>query len=177
MRTSKRRAGHFILILFLSGGHAGAVGQVSRQAAEQSRQGRASATVLSEHEIDVLDSMTPQQQAELLLERSINHYRGANTQISGRVDGWLGKITLTPRLTNLFMTAINSDDLVVRAAGLEVDIAARNLEKNSTTVDRLEPEARAGAQGPRANALWDLGLLGNRGVMMRWYFPSHLSMQ
>jgi HEAT repeat protein len=52
----------------------------------------------------------------------------------------------------------------VRAAALEVDIAARNLEKNSATVDRLEPVAREGAQGPRANALWDLGLLGNRGV-------------
>jgi len=45
-----------------------------------------------------------------------------------------------------------------------VDIAARDLEKNSATVDRLEPVAREGAQGPRANALWDLGLLGNRGV-------------
>jgi hypothetical protein len=127
-------------------------------------QGKVSASVLSEHEMDVLDSMTPQQQAELLLERSINRYRGANTQIEARVDGWRGKITLNDRLNNLFLTGINSDDLTVRAAALEVDIAARNLEKNSATVDRLEPEAREGAQGPRANALWDLGLLGNRGV-------------
>ena len=62
------------------------------------------------------------------------------------------------------MTAINSDDLVVRAAGIEVDIAARDLEKNAATVDRLEPLAHEGEQGPRANALWDLGLIGNRGV-------------
>ncbi len=47
---------------------------------------------------------------------------------------------------------------------IEVDIAARNLEKSSAEVDRLESDARAGEQGPRANALWDLGLLGNRGV-------------
>ena len=46
----------------------------------------ASANVLSEHEIEVLDAMTPQQQAELLLERSINHYRGANEQIAARLD-------------------------------------------------------------------------------------------
>ena len=26
-------------------------------------------------------------------------------------------------------------------------------------VDRLEPSARTGEQGPRANALWDIGLL------------------
>jgi hypothetical protein len=130
--------------------------------AEQS--GRASASVLSDHEIDALDAMTPQNQAELLLERSINHYRGANTQISARVDGWRGKIELSPRLSGLFITALNSDDLTVRAAGLEVDLAARDLEKTSTTVDRLEPDARDGSQGLRANALWNLGLLGNRGV-------------
>jgi HEAT repeat protein len=124
----------------------------------------ASANVLSEHEIEVLDQMAPQYQAELLLERSINHYKGANDQIAERVRGWRGNIKLDDRLNNLFMTALNSDDLRVRAAAVEVDIAARNLEKNSTTVDRLEPDARYGEQGPRANALWDIGLLGNRGV-------------
>src|SRR5439155_715653 len=40
----------------------------------------------------------------------------------------------------------------------------RNLEKTPATVDALEPVARTGAQGPRANALWDIGLLGNRGI-------------
>jgi HEAT repeat protein len=124
----------------------------------------ASANILSEHEIEVLDKMAPQSQAELLLERSINHYNGANDQIAGRVEGWRGKIKLDDRLNNLFMTALNSDDLRVRAAAVEVDIAARNLEKSPATVDRLEPDARYAEQGPRANALWDIGLLGNRGV-------------
>jgi HEAT repeats len=124
----------------------------------------ASANVLSEHEIEVLDRMSPQSQAGLLLERSINHYRGANDQIAARVNNWRGKIRLDNRLNNLFMTALNSDDLRVRAAAIEVDLAARDLEKSAATVDRLEPDARSGEQGPRANALWDLGLLGNRGV-------------
>lgn len=124
----------------------------------------ASANVLSEHEIEGLDAMTPQDQASLLLERSINHYAGANDQIAVRVRGWRGKITLDTRLNGLFITALNSDDLRVRAAAIEVDIAARNLEKSSATVDRLEVVARTGDQGPRANALWDLGLLGSRGI-------------
>jgi hypothetical protein len=124
----------------------------------------ASANVLSEHEIELLDSMAPQDQATLLLERSINHYRGANDQIAARVYRWRGRITLDARLNNLFVTGLNSDDLRVRAAAIEVDIAARNLEKSDATVDRLETVARTGEQGPRANALWDLGLLGNRGV-------------
>jgi hypothetical protein len=124
----------------------------------------ASANVLSDHEIASLDAMAPQSQAELLLERSINHYEGANLQIARRVNGWRGRITLDTRLNNLFTTAINSDDLTVRVAGIEVDIAARNLVKDAATVDRLEPIARLGEQGPRVNALWDLALIGNRGI-------------
>jgi HEAT repeat protein len=124
----------------------------------------ASANVLSEHEIEALDGMAPQRQAELLLERSINHYRGANAEIAARVARWRGRITLNDRLNGLFVTAINSDDLAVRIAGVEVDIAARNLIKNSSTVDRLEETARSGDQGRRVNAMWDLALIGNRGV-------------
>ncbi len=123
-----------------------------------------SAGVLSEHEIENLDRMSPQNQAQLLLGRSINHFRGANDQIAARVDRWRGKIELNQSLNSLFMTAMNSDDLRVRAAAIEIDIAARDLEKSASTLDALENDARFGEQGPRANALWDIGLLGNRGV-------------
>jgi HEAT repeat protein len=125
---------------------------------------RTSAALLSEHEIEVLDTMAPQSQAELLLERAINRFRGAKEQIAARADGWRGHIKSTPRLENLFRIAINSDDMQVRAAGIDVNVAARNLIRSPATLDRLEPLARTGAQGPRANALWDVGLLGNRGV-------------
>ena len=124
----------------------------------------ASANVLSEHEMEALDGMSPQRQAELLLERSINHYRGANEEIAARVSGWRGTITLDERLNRLFVTAINSGDLAVRIAGVEIDIAARNLIKHPSTIDRLESTARTGAQGVRVNALWDLALIGNRGI-------------
>jgi hypothetical protein len=124
----------------------------------------ASANVLSEHEIEALDGIPAQAQAELLLERSINHYRGANEQIAARVASWRGQLKLDDRLNNLFVTAINSDDLTVRVAGIEIDIAARDLEKSAATVDRLEQLARLGEQGPRVNAMWDLALVGNRGV-------------
>ncbi|MFI5089325.1 MAG: HEAT repeat domain-containing protein [Terriglobales bacterium] len=138
--------------------------EISQLLSLQGKPEPASAAVLSEHEIEVLDKMSPQTQAELLLERSINHYRGANDQIAVRVGGWRGQVFLNDRLHNLFTTALNSDDLRVRAAAIEVDIAARNLEKSPATIDRLEPDARNGEQGPRANALWNIGLLGNRGI-------------
>ncbi|PYV76356.1 MAG: hypothetical protein DMG96_14325, partial [Acidobacteria bacterium] len=74
------------------------------------------------------------------------------------------KIQLDQQLNSLFMTALNSDDLRVRAAAIEIDIASRNLEKSAATIDSLENDARVGEQGPRANALWDIALLGNRGI-------------
>ena len=125
---------------------------------------RASASVLSEHHLEALQSMTPQQQAELLLERAINRYRGANEEIAARAPGWVGHLKSTERLESLFRMAINSDDMRVRVAAIEMNVAARGLSRTPETIDRLEPEARSGEQGPRANALWNIGLLGNRGV-------------
>jgi hypothetical protein len=152
------------LLLANTGTARAAWDQVARFLSLAGKPEPASANVLSEHETEALDAMGAQRQAELLLERAINHYAGAAEQIASRVGRWRGHIALDPQLRNLFMTAINSDDLRVRAAGVEVDLAARNVEKNAATVDRLEPLARTAEQGPRANALWDLGLVGGRGV-------------
>ena len=125
---------------------------------------RASAGVLSEHHTEVLDSMSPQAQAEFLIERAINRYRDANEQIAARAESWRGRIKLNDRLNGLFMTALNSDDLKVRAAAIELDLAALNVRKTFASLESLEPDARHGEQGPRAHALWMIGLLGNRGV-------------
>ena len=125
---------------------------------------RASAGVLSEHHLDALASMEPQQQAEFLLERAINRYEGATGELMTRAPGWLGKVKSTARLESLFRLAINSDDMRVRIAAIEVNVSSRGLARSEDSIDRLEPIAREGAQGPRANALWDIGLLGNRGI-------------
>ena len=141
-----------------------ALGVGTNLARDQGRPQPTSASVLSEHHLETIDSMAMQAQAEFLLERAINHYRGANEQIAARADAWRGHITLDKKLNGLFVTALNSDDLQVRVSAIEVNLAALDLKKASATFDALEPDARAGEQGPRANALWRLGLLGNRGV-------------
>ncbi len=123
-----------------------------------------SASVLSEHHLEALDSMSAQAQAEFLLERAINRYQGAVEQIHARAESWRGKLKLDQRLNNLFMVALNSDDLTVRGAAIDLNLAALDVEKSASMVDRLEPDARHGAQGPRANALWRIGLMGNRGI-------------
>ena len=126
----------------------------------------ASPAVLSEHEIERLDHQRPQKQAELLLERAINHYDGANDQIAARVDHWRGRgrLKLSSQLNALITAALNSNDLRVRAAAIEVDLAAMNLTKNPSNVDLFVHEAESNVQSERNWALWSLGLLGNRGV-------------
>ena len=64
--------------------------------------------------------------------------------------------------------------MTVRIAGIEVDIAGRNLVKDLDG----RPSRTAGAvgrTGPRANALWDLALIGNRGVEQDRIFEIILS--
>jgi len=124
----------------------------------------ASPAKLSDHEIEGLSSMAPQQQAELLMERAINHYEGAIELIERNVPGWYGQLVVEKGpLANLLNTAINANDLRVRAASLEIMLAGYNLPKSPESVDKLlsrlqdEPEHRAWL-------LWILGVLGNRGV-------------
>ena len=124
----------------------------------------ASPAILSGYELEKLDGMSPQRQAEILLERAVNHYQGSNDQIAERVDRWRGKIKLTPKLNALAVAAINSNDLRVRAAALEVDLAAYGLPKTSATIDQLERQASSANQATRIWALWALGLMANRGV-------------
>ena len=124
----------------------------------------ASPALLSQHEIEGLDRASPQSQAELLLERAINHYNGASDQIAARVDDWHGKLEMTPSLHSLFTTALNSNDLRVRAAAIEVDLAALKVAKTSATVDQYATDAESSDQKTAVWALWTLGLLGNRGV-------------
>src|ERR1700719_235982 len=52
----------------------------------------ASAPKLSDHEIEALPSMSPQQQAQLLMERAINHYEGAIELIDKNVPSWYGRL-------------------------------------------------------------------------------------
>src|SRR5260370_2293416 len=124
----------------------------------------ASAPKLSDHEIEALPSMSPQQQAQLLTEGAINHYEGAIELIDKRVPSWYGQLEVEKGpLAGLLNTAINANDLRVRAASLEITWAGYNLSKSPSSVDHLltrlenEPEHRAWL-------LWILGVLGNRGV-------------
>ena len=131
--------------------------QVARFLSLEGEPAPASANVLSEHEIEGLDRAAPQSQAQLLLERSINHYRGANEQIAARVGAWRG--------------ADHIDDTSARAVHDRTEFrrcaCARRRSRSTSrvAVSRKRPPRWSGSslplvsgeQGPRANALWDMG--------------------
>lgn len=124
------------------------------------------APALSGHEAQEISKMQPQEQAERLLERAINRSPGAVESILDSAEGWRGAVRPTARLRTLITTGLNSSDLGVREAAMELDLAAHNVPKTPTSASRLIREAGPGS-GNRPYALWTLGMLGHRGVERR----------
>jgi hypothetical protein len=111
-----------------------------------------------------LDRMKPQKQAEALLEQAVGRKDGAVEQISSRVDRWQGKVNWNPQIAKLTTAALNSSDLRVRESGIEVELAAYGLAKNSASLDYLLSTAESPDHAQKIWALWALGLIANRGV-------------
>ncbi|MCP4201733.1 MAG: HEAT repeat domain-containing protein, partial [bacterium] len=123
----------------------------------------ASVPVISEHEIEELRLAPPQEQAERLLERAINGYRGANELIEAELGNWSGEIKIEGRLDALFRVAIDSSNLRVRAAAIEIYLAAFSIEK---TLEQVAYHQEVIREHPEEAPwhLWVLGFLANRDV-------------
>lgn len=110
-----------------------------------------------------LSRLPVQQQAERLLGRAMHDDAASLELLRENVDGWRGHLKNTDQLFDLVLAALNSHDLRVRTAAVDVDLAANNLSKSPESVARL---IRSLQRDPTARgmALWRLGSLGNRGV-------------
>src|SRR5271168_2242731 len=118
----------------------------------------------AENKLDAeLKQLPPQQQAERLLERAMHDDAAALDLLRQNVDGWRGRLKNTDQLFDLVLAALNSRDLRVRTAAIDVDLAANNLSKSPESVTRLTQQLQRDPTG-RGMALWRLGSLGNRGV-------------
>ena len=111
-----------------------------------------------------IDRMRPQKQAETLLELAVGHSPGAVDQISSRVDRWQGKVQWNSQIATLSTAALNSSDMRVRESGVEVELAAYGLAKNSASLEYLLETADSTNHAQKIWALWALGLMANRGV-------------
>lgn len=120
--------------------------------------------VLSEHELEEINGMQPQQQVVRLLERAVNGYKGALEEIEARAPGWVGRIELDGKLNQLTSVAYCSSNLRVRAAAIEVSLAGYGLEKRPASVGEQIRLLSDSNTEKKFYPLWKLGLLGNRGV-------------
>ena len=118
---------------------------------------------LSEHNREWVMTQPPQVQAEFLLGAAINHDHGATDMINKMVDDWHGKLHFTEKFKYLDDEALYSNDLRVRAAAIEINLAVFNLSKTDAAVDDLMAKAEKSPNW-RPFAMWELGMLANRGV-------------
>jgi HEAT repeat protein len=114
-------------------------------------------------EIADFNRLPPQQQAERLLERAMHDDPASLNLLRENVDTWRGRLKNTDHLFDLVLAALNSADLRVRTAAVDVDLAANNLSKSPESVTQLLRQMERDPAG-RGMALWRLGSLGNRGV-------------
>jgi hypothetical protein len=118
---------------------------------------------LSEHNIEWVQTQPPQVQMEFLLGAAINHDVGATKMIAEMVQGWFGKLRDTPRWETLQDTALYSNDLRVRAAAIEINLALRSIAKTDAAADQLIETAHK-QPSYRHYFAWELGMLANRGI-------------
>jgi hypothetical protein len=118
---------------------------------------------LSEHNVHWLKTQKPQVQMEFLLEAAINHDQGATEVIADYLAGWHGKLQRTERWQDLEQTALYSNDLRVRAAAIEINLAVNNLTKTAETVAALIESAEKETKN-RPWSAWELGMLASRGI-------------
>jgi HEAT repeats len=122
------------------------------------------AAIRSASDFGQLDRLPPQQQAENLLELAVANSDGAVEQIAARAERWRGSIAWNSQIANLTSAALNGKDMRVRESGVEVELAAYGLARNSETVDSLVADALSSDHAQKVWALWALGLMANRGV-------------
>ena len=118
---------------------------------------------LSEVEAEMVAALPPQQQAERLLQYAISHHVGATDEIKARVNRWRGAIKTTAAMETLLDVARNGADLRVRAAAIELELAAMNIAKTTAAANALLVAIDRSPKDARSE-IYSLGLLANRGV-------------
>src|SRR2546422_702295 len=112
--------GVFLAILVGNAGNARAAWQHLRQSFFAPAASQEISKILpSAKDLNQLDRLRPQKQAEALLELAVNHSDGAVEQILDRADHWRGKVRWSPQIANLTTAALNSNDMRVRGSAIE----------------------------------------------------------
>lgn len=112
----------------------------------------------------MVESLPPQEKVERALELAINRRVGAAEYVMKNAQSWRGQFTSTPKLRSLINTSADAPLMEIRMAGFEIYLAQYGLEKSVGEADRMLAQLAADPKGSGAWALWNLGVLGARGI-------------
>jgi hypothetical protein len=125
---------------------------------------------LTDSDVQRLQGMPEQAQAEELLERAIGHDPRALDLFEQNIGVWLGDIKLTERMKQLEARSRFSSDLRVRYANADLNLAMDGWAKNDKSAELLI--ARAGSDaGYRPAAVYFMGMMAGRGVGYDRIYP------
>jgi hypothetical protein len=120
-------------------------------------------TPMTDADVSRLSTLPIQQQAEELLERSINHDERALEMFESNIESWTSEVRLTDHMKQLDGRAIYSTDLRVRQAEADLYLAMEGWHRNQEAVDLLIQRADSD-KAYRPSAYYFLGMEGGRGV-------------
>jgi hypothetical protein len=134
--------------------------------------GRVTYAPLTDEDVQRLQLLPVQDQAEELLERAIQHDARALDLFEQNIGSsdWLGKIKLTDRMKELERRSEFSSDLRVRYANADLNLSMDGWQKTDEGADKLIERARSDAQY-RASAVYFMGMLAGRGVAYDRIYP------
>ena len=121
--------------------------------------GRTPSQRLSDAELAKLVHGPPQRQAMTLLSAALDGDQRAASYAEANAQSWRGSVMLDQPLNTLVHKALDSRDLKLRSAGMEVFLAGYGISENLAGVDRVLSIAQ-GDPTHRAWALYTLGMLG-----------------
>jgi HEAT repeat protein len=130
---------------------------------------------LTDEDVQRIQQLPVQNQAEELLERSIEHDARALDLFEQNIESpeWLGKIRLTDRMKELERRSEFSRDLRVRYANADLNLSMDGWQRNDEGADKLIERARDDAQY-RATAVYFMGMMAGRGIAYDRVYPALL---
>jgi hypothetical protein len=125
---------------------------------------------LTDSDVQRLQAMPEQAQAEELLERAIRHDSRALDLFEQNIGIWLGDIKLSEHMKQLERRSRFSTDLRVRNANADLNLAMDGWSKTDNSVDLLIAKAESDP-GYRQAAVYFMGMMAGRGVGYDRIYP------
>ena len=140
--------------------------------AGQQKVGRIVYAPLTDDDVQRIQQLPMQGQAEELLERAIEHDAHALDLFEQNIGSpdWLGNIKLTDRMKELERRSEFSSDLRVRYANADLNLSMDGWQKTDQGAEQLIERARTDSQY-RAAAVYFMGMMAGRGVAYDRLYP------